>query len=267
MTHGWMARRAFMLAAALVLFTAATAVAQGDLRQILAPSGKLKAALYPGTPTSILPAQPPAEPRGVGYEIGRELARRLGVPYEPVVFSKNAEVLEAVKTGAADVAFTNASAARAQIMDFGPAYLEIELGLLVPPGSKLTNSAEMDTRGLRIGVIAASSSDAALSRDLKNAEVVKVETSALGITMLKEGKLDGFATNKAALFEMGEKVPGSRVLEGRWGVERYAIAIPKGRDQARDYIRQFTADVKASGLVKAAIERSGLRGAMTAEEK
>ena len=50
------------------------------------------------------------------------------MPYEPVVFSKNAEVLEAVKTAQVDMAFTNASAERAKDMDFGPPYLEIELG-------------------------------------------------------------------------------------------------------------------------------------------
>jgi len=33
-----------------------------------------------------------------------------------------------------------------------------------------------------------------------------------------------------------EKLPGSKVLDGRWGVERYAIAIPKGRDQGRVFV-------------------------------
>src|SRR6185436_687180 len=115
-----------------------------ETRLILAPSGVLRAGLYPGTPTSILPDAGSGEPRGVGYELGKELARRLGVPYEPVVFAKNAEVLAAVKSGEVDVAFTNATAARTKEMDFGPPYLEIELGYLVARGSALTNAAEMD---------------------------------------------------------------------------------------------------------------------------
>jgi polar amino acid transport system substrate-binding protein len=260
---GWIARRALVIGAGLAML-AGSAAADPEPRQILAPTGKLRAGLYPGTPTSILPAATPAGTRGVGYELGRELARRLGVSYEPVVFAKNAEVLDAVTSGAVDVAFTNASAARAKIMDFGPAYLEIELGLLVPDGSKLAAPGEMDGAGLRIGVVTSSSSDAALSRDLTNAAVVRVETTALGIAMLADGRLDGFATNKATLFEMADKLSGGRVLDGRWGVERHAIAIPKGRDAGLADLRQFTADAKASGLVKAAIERSGLRGAMTA---
>ena len=76
------------------------------------------------------------------------------------------------------------------------------------------------------------------------------------------GAINAYATNKAALFEMAEKLPGSKVLEGRWGIERHAIAIPKGREQAMAFIRQFTNEVKSEGVVGAAIARAGLRGAM-----
>jgi polar amino acid transport system substrate-binding protein len=238
-----------------------------ETRQILAPTGKLRVGLYPGTPTSILPDQQPDGPRGVGYDLGKEVARRLGVPFEPVVFSKNAEVLEAVRTGRVDMVFTNASAARAKDMDFGPPYLEIELGYLVPRESPVSTLDGIDSRGLRVGVTAGSSSDAVLSRDLKSAEIVRAATIAVAVDMLAAGRLDAFATNKATLFEMVEKLPGSKVLDGRWGVERHAIAIPKGRDQGRAFVEKFTGDAKSEGLVKAAIARAGLRGAMTSDSK
>jgi len=234
-----------------------------ETRLILAPSGVLRAGLYPGTPTSILPDAGSGEPRGVGYELGKELARRLGVPYEPVVFAKNAEVLAAVKSGEVDVAFTNATAARTKEMDFGPPYLEIELGYLVARGSALTNAAEMDAAGQRVGVTAGSSSEAALTRDFKHAEVIRAATFDAAIEMMSAGAISAYATNKASLFEMAEKLPGSRVLEGRWGLERFAIAMPKGRDQAMAFVRQFTHDVKSEGLIKAAVTRAGLRGAAT----
>jgi polar amino acid transport system substrate-binding protein len=55
--------------------------------------------LYPGSPTSIIPAARRGEERGVSHDVGRDFARRLGVPFEPVVFPKNAEVLEAAREG------------------------------------------------------------------------------------------------------------------------------------------------------------------------
>ena len=250
----------FTLVAFSVTGFAVHAQLASEPQKILAPSGKLRVGLYPGTPTSILDAKS-TEPRGVGYELGKALAAKLGVPYEPVVFAKNAEVLEAVKTGATDIAFTNASAARAKEMDFSQPYLEIELGYLVPKESKIADVPDIDNKGVRVGVTQGSSSDGVLSRDLKNAEVVRVTTLKQGIDMMAEGKIDAYATNKAALFEMSDAVPGSRVLEGRWGFERHGIAIPKGRDQGLPFIRSFANEAMAQGLVKAAVSRAGLRGA------
>jgi polar amino acid transport system substrate-binding protein len=85
--------------------------------------------------------------------------------------------------------------------------------------------------------------------------------------MLAAGQLNAYATNKASLFEMAEKLPGSKVLDGRWGVEHFAIGIPKGRDQGMAFIRQFTEAAKSEGLVKAAIARAGLRGAVASDSK
>lgn len=252
-------RRTLTIVAGILFFATSAIAADLESKNILAPTGKLRAGLYPGTPTSILPAQS-GEPRGVGYDLGKELARRLGVPYEPVVFSKNADVLEAVKTAKVDCIFTNATAARAKDMDFGPTFLEVELGYLAPQGSAVSTLADIDISGRRIGVTKGSSSETTLSNDLKNAKVVPATTIEMATDMLATGTLDAFATNKPTLFEMAEKLPGAKVLDGRWGVEKYAIGIPKGRDQGAAFLRKFTEDVKAEGVVKAAITRAGLRG-------
>jgi polar amino acid transport system substrate-binding protein len=232
-----------------------------EISHVLAPSGKLRAGLYTGTPTSILNVTD-KDPRGVGYEIGKELARKLHVDYEPVVFAKNVEVQQAVKTGAVDVAFTNASAARAKEMDFAPPYLQIELGYLVPPGSAIADLRDIDTSGKRVGVTTGSTSDATLSKDVRNAEVVRAPTFNDTIAQLASHQIDAFATNKATLFEIAEKLPGSRVLDGRWGVERHAIAIPKGREAGHEFLKTFTSGIISSGLVRDAIGRAGLKGVL-----
>src|SRR5258705_273792 len=91
---------AFLIVAGALAWRVGPAIATDvEPRLILAPSGVLRAGLYPGTPTSILPDAGSGEPRGVGYDLGKELARRLGVPYEPIVFAKNAEVLAARNGG------------------------------------------------------------------------------------------------------------------------------------------------------------------------
>jgi polar amino acid transport system substrate-binding protein len=100
----------------------------------------------------------------------------------------------------------------------------------------------------------------ALARELKNAAVVPAATLKVGIEMLAQHQIDAYATNKANLFEMSDALPGSRVLEGRWGLEHLAIAIPKERDAGLAYVRAFTEEAKSAGLVAQAAARAALRG-------
>ena len=54
--------------------------------------------------------------------------------------------------------------------------------------------------------------------------------------MIGNKQLDAFATNKPILFEMSDGIPGSRILDGRWGVEHVAVANPqRPRNRARLY--------------------------------
>ena len=228
----------------------------------LAPTGNLRVGLYPGTPTSIIGDPASGNAKGVGFELGRELAQRLGIPFEPVVFAKNAEVLAAAKSGSVDMVFTNATPVRMKDLDFSPTVLQVEQGYLVPAGSAVRTPAEIDRAGVHVGVSEGSTSEATLSRELRNATVVRTLSLKAAIDMLAVGKLEAFATNKATLFEMSDELPGSRVLDGRWGLESFAIGIPKGRETALSLIRAFVSDAKTKGAVTRAVERAGLRGTL-----
>ncbi len=200
------------------------------------------------------------ETKGVTYELGRELARRLGVPFEPVVYASVAEVFAALKSGEVDFAFTNATAVRAKDVDFTPPLMAVELGYLVLPGSPVSTLADVDRPGIRVGVSQGGTSHGTLTRELKNATVVPAPTIKNAIEMLSTRKVDAFATNKAVLFEMADTLPGSRLLDGRWGLEQLAFAIPKGRELGMAYVRKFAEDAKSEGLVDRAVQRAGLRG-------
>jgi polar amino acid transport system substrate-binding protein len=232
-----------------------------QVRQVLAPTGSLRVGVYQGSPTSLVKDAASGEARGVSVDIGKELARRLGVPYEQVEFPRVAAVLEAMKAGQVDFTVTNASLARALDVNFTAPLLELELGYLVVPGSRVASIADVDKPGIKVGVSQGSTSLTTLSRALKYAGVVQAPTLQVAAKMLSSGEIDAFATNKGILFEMSDRLPGARVLDGRWGEEHLAIAIPKGRDAGMDYIRKFAADVKADGLVRRSAERAGLRGA------
>jgi polar amino acid transport system substrate-binding protein len=43
--------------------------------------------------------------KGVGYELGKELGRRMGVPYEPVIYQTPKLLVEDVNSGKRDISF------------------------------------------------------------------------------------------------------------------------------------------------------------------
>lgn len=236
-----------------------------DAPRSIAPAGKLRMGLYPGTPTSLLVDAGGANPRGVGHDLGLELARRLGVPFEPVLLANNAEVLAAVKAGRVDLAFTNATPARAGDLASGPSCLTIELGYLVRSGSPVTALDKVDRQGVRVGVTEGSTTEGVMTRILKHAQVVPAATVKAGAALLLAGDIDAYATNKPTLFEMAEGVPGARVLPGRWGEEHMALVLPRDRAGALPYLGHFTEAARKEGVIRKAVERAGLRGAMPAE--
>jgi polar amino acid transport system substrate-binding protein len=241
-----------------------TTPADPQARAALVPTGTLRVGVYPGSPTSMI-RDASGEMRGVTIDIGRAMAKRLDVPVETVVFDRVAQVVDALAAGQIDMTITNASPARAQVVDFSPPLLAVELGVLVMPGSRVTSVEALDSDGIRVGVTQGSSSQATLSKRLAHAAVVTAPSMQAAQVMLRSGAVDAFATNKAILFEMGDALSGSRVLEGRWGLEHLAIAVPKGRVAGQAFLAAFADDVRRDGEVEQATRRAGLRGSVPPE--
>lgn len=232
----------------------------GQARAALAPTGALRVGVYPGSPTSMVRDPRTGEKAGVAYDLGAALGRELGVPVKVVEFGRVALVLDALKAGEVDFTFTNATESRARDVDFTAPMIQLELGYLVPPGSPIAAIADVDRPGVRIGVTQGSSSQGTLTRLFQQAVVVPAASLERAREMLQGRSIDAFATNKGILSELSDQLPGSRILDGRWGVENMAIAVPKGREAGMPLLRRFAQELRASGQLQATIVRAGLRG-------
>jgi polar amino acid transport system substrate-binding protein len=241
--------------------------ASPETKAAVAPTGKLRVAflLVP-----IYATKDPAtgELKGVAIDLGKDLARRVGVPFDPVVYPNPPALIGGAKSGAWDVALMGINAERAAAMDFSPPYVEVEQGYLVRAGVSIATASDVDKAGIRIGVLEKAGADLYLSSTLKNAALVRAKSVAEIYALLDTGKADVIAGTKAALFAGAASRPNSRVLEGRIFVEPLGMGVPKGRDgAAAAYVGKFVEEAKAEGLVKSAIERAGLRGVVVAPLK
>jgi polar amino acid transport system substrate-binding protein len=238
-------------------------VPTAEERQALAPTGKLRVALQAGSPMHVV-GDAPGDMKGVGFDLGKELARRMGVPFEPVMYPSVGALLDSGKTGNWDVTFVGYSPGRAKEWDFSALHMEVEFGYLVPNGSAVATMADVDRPGIRVAVQEKSLPGMFFARTLKNASVVGASSNQGALDAMRTGKADVMGSIKPVLFEMSKQLPGSRVLEDRPGIDPHAMAMPKGRGSGAAYARKFIEEAKSQGLVTAAIERAGIRGAAVA---
>jgi polar amino acid transport system substrate-binding protein len=167
---------------------------------------------------------------------------------------------EAVKTGEWDVAFLASEERRADVIAFSAPHLEIEATYLVPAGSPLRRVEDVDRPGVRIAVPAKSAYDLYLSRTIKHARLERAAGIGNAVKRFVGEKLDAVAGLRPALLNYVDKIPGSRILEGRFNVVGQAIGTHRDRPEGARYLAGFVEDIKASGLVARTIEKNGVRG-------
>src|SRR6188474_1070038 len=196
------------------------------VRAELAPTGTLRAGLNRSNFLLVVKDSPPENPRGVAVDLAREVARRLDVGVAFLNFESPGKMADAVKTW--DVAFLGAEPARAGEIDFTPAYVEIEATYLVPAGSTLKSIDDVDRAGVRISVSNRSAYDLYLSRALKHAELVRADGLDASFDRFVADELDALAGLRPRLILDVGRVPGARILEGRFTAIQQAIGTPKG---------------------------------------
>ena len=239
-------------------------IIQPSLVATLAPTGTLRAAINLGNP--ILAGRDAAgEPKGVSIDLARAFAQRLGVPVALQVFDTAGKSVDAVTNEAADVGFFAVDPVRGAGIRFTAPYVLIEGCYLVRRGSPIRANDEVDRPGHRVVVGQGSAYDLFLTRELKQAEIVRAPSSpAVVETFIAEGA-DVAAGVKQQLETDARQHPGHRLLDGRFMVIQQAMGVPKGRgEDAAHCLAQFVEDMKRGGFVADALRRHGIEGASVA---
>lgn len=233
-------------------------------RTDLAPAGKLRVGI--NFQNNLLTARDPVTraPSGIALDLAWELGRRLGVPVEIVSYESAGALAESASKGAWKVAFLGAEPQRANEISFTDAYLEIEAVYLVPPGSPIKTMADVDRKGVRIMVPAKAAYDLYLTRTIKSATLSRELGADAAFRKFVDDKMDVLAGLKPRLVEDHDRLPGSRLLEGRFTAVQQAVGTPKGHDIGARYLHEYVADIKGSGLVARTIEKNGIRGVSVA---
>jgi polar amino acid transport system substrate-binding protein len=232
----------------------------------ITPTGPLRAAINLGNPVLVQKDIARGTLSGVTIDLTMELSRRLGRPVEFVEFEAAGKVFEALKDNAWDIAFLAIEPVRAREIAFTAPYVLIEGTYLVPVDSPLKEIADVDRPGVRVAVGPNSAYDLFLSRTLKNATIVRAARGGGHdmIDVFLSQKLEVAAGIRLPLVEYAKTDPNVRVMDGRFMEIRQAMGLPQGRPAGLRYLSEFIEEMKASGFIAEALQRSGHADAVVA---
>lgn len=229
-------------------------------RSELAPTGKLRAGMNLGNALFTTKDGATGELRGVSVDLMNELASRLGVPVDFVVYPTPGDVADAVQEGTWDVAILAIEQARAQRIAFSPAITEIDATYVVHKDSVLQSVGQVDTSGVRISAPEKAGYELYLTRTLRNAALVRTKGFLASIELFNERRVDALAGLKPALLESMDRMPDARLLDGKFMTVNHGLGTPRERRAAAEYLKAFAEEMTASGYVSRSIEMHGVQG-------
>jgi polar amino acid transport system substrate-binding protein len=240
--------------------TQAQSVAAADKTQV-APTGELRAALV--TIPFLAKADAAGVLKGVAPDLAAEMARRLEIPYRPTRYDTPNAGIKALREGQADITFLAPTPERVGLIDFGPAFMTMQMTLLVPTASSINTQADADQPGRRIVAYERTAVEEMLRKKMTKATIVTVPIFGYkqAFELLKSGQADAFADLRDALMSYQAEFVESRIVLGNYGWNELAIGYAKDRPIA-EFVKQFTWSLTSSGFVTRAIEKAGINGAV-----
>jgi len=233
-----------------------------------APTGTLRVGINLGNP--ILAGEDPAthQLQGVTIDIAREIGKRADLPVELIPFKTAGNTVDAIKTGNIDLVFVAIDPIRGADISYTPPYIQIEGAYMVKADSSLKTNEEVDVVGNEIVVGKGSAYDLFLTREIKNASLLRAASSQAVVDDFMSGKGNVAAGVKQQLESDAKRYTGLRMLPGRFMVINQAIGIPKARSQYESttaYLSEIITQLKQSGFVAQAMQRHHIEGAKVAE--
>lgn len=223
----------------------------------LAPTGVLRAVYLNGNPAQAERNPQTGEVSGVAADLARALAKKIGAPLQFTPVQGVPAVIEAVRSGAADIGFLASDPSRAGAVAFSQTYLRNPQGVLTLDGSALEAIADIDKPGMKIGVLRGDSIALWLTRNKPQvAQVVREPDGPSEVDLLKAGTIHGFAGNRLRLSRVAASTPGLRILPGAVMGVPQAIIVKADNAAGLAAVNRFLDETRASGFLQASIAKA-----------
>jgi polar amino acid transport system substrate-binding protein len=249
--------RAFLLLSMLLLADPANAA-----DRVLAPTGTLRAAYIVANLAQARFDPATGNVSGVIADITRELGRRSDLPVTIAPLPTAAAVLEAVRSGSADIGFVAPNPERTGVVLYSQTYMLVQQSALVRADSPLHSVKELDRPGQVIGINTDDSVGVWLKQRLTAAKTQETPDYKLrdAARWLLNGDVVAFAGGRQRLLSGTHDVPGLRMLDDNFYGVPQTIAVPLDRPDRLRLINATMSELRSSGFLANSIARSAVEG-------
>jgi polar amino acid transport system substrate-binding protein len=235
--------------------------AQDAINAEIVPTGKLRYGLNASN-AALSARAADGSVSGISIDLGKFIAGRLGVPFEPVVYATTEDFTRSFQSGEWDITSVGTSPGAKEKFSFTPDILLVDYVYLAAPGHIFKDIADVDRPGVKVGASQNGSGSQFLKRTLKSAELILGPGSvASEVESLGTGKVDVYGSNTNNLLLVAARLPGAAFIPGAFFTVHFAVAMSNARSSAAEKrLSDIVEAAAVTGLLQNAIQKAGLKG-------
>ncbi len=191
---------------------------------------------------------------GIDTEIAEALAAKLGLKLE-VVDMDFAAIVTAVQSGKVDVGIAGMTVdeERLKNVDFTDSYATGVQAIIVTEDSEIASVDDLD--GKLIGVQEGTTSHTFCSEDYGDDSVIAYTNGATAVQALLQGKVDCVVVDEQPAISFVEANEGLKILDTKYAVEDYAIAVGKENTALKDALNTAMQELKDDGTIQGILDK------------
>src|SRR5579871_1621940 len=219
------------------------------LRDVLAPSGALRAAINLSNTLLVSGRSNDGSPVGVAPDVARAVADELGARLSHIPYRTPAEIVDAASRDEWDIALIGDEHAREGVLSFTRPYALIEATYLVRGQLKGNAAKDLDRVGMRIAAPRRTAYGLWLEKNLKKATLVLADGISEARVLLAREEVDALAGLRPWLERDEHSMPGVEVASGSFAAVQQSIGFRPYVPGAAEFLGAFVEAARRSRLV------------------
>ncbi|MCL2826001.1 MAG: transporter substrate-binding domain-containing protein [Eggerthellaceae bacterium] len=160
-------------------------------------------------------------------------------------------LIPSLQTGKADCVISSMTITdeRAQQVDFSDPYAVAQLALLTNTAAGITSIDDLNQAGRSVAVKTGSTGDVYATKNLPNAEIIRLADESACVTEVVQGKADAFIYDQLTIYRNQQSNPNTTtaVYIPFQDPEHWGVAVAKGNTELLSQLNEFIATSKTNG--------------------